>query len=209
VASSRSLRDTAESPVENPWDTPDTSEDHDVPSDSNGDFEIHDASTTVAKPEPARSVISTPSDESPSSANFSRPRLVTIPKRTPPALPPRNPVRRRGSQSTQGSVVAGPTSPSTSTHGEASTAIDSTSDGEKTDVEKAAQEDSQESHLDAPAAPEPETHEETPAVEKDEFHSTSTSPTEESKILELKDETKEEAKEEAKEESKPDAEKAS
>lgn len=209
VASSRSLRDTAESPVENPWDTPDTSEDHDVPSDSNGDFEIHDASTTVAKPEPARSVISTPRDESPSAANFSRPRLVTIPKRIPPALPPRNPVRRRGSQSTQGSVVAGPTSPSASTHGEA-IAIDSTSDNEKTGVEE-AQEDAKEAPLDAPAATE-EVHEESPAVEKDEFHSTSTSPTEELKTVELKDEakdeTKEEAKEEAKEESKPEAEKA-
>lgn len=207
VASSRSLQDTVESPVENPWDTPDTSEDHDVPSDSNGDFEIHDASTTVAKPEPARSVISTPSDESPSAANFSRPRLVTIPKRIPPALPPRNPVRRRGSQSTQGSVVAGPTSPSASTHGEATT-IDSTSDGEKTGVEKAA-EDFKEPHVDVPNAP---AVLETPAVEKDEFHSTSTSPTEEFKTLELKDEakeeTKEEAKEEAKEEVKAEAEKA-
>lgn len=199
VASSRSLQDTAESPVENPWDTPDTSEDHDVPSDNNGEFEIHDASTTVAKPEPARSVISTPSDESPTS-NFSRPRLVTIPKRVPPALPPRNPVRRRGSHSTQNSVAAGPTSPPLSTHGEA-TAIDSTSDNEKIGVENAAQDGAEEPRLEAAAAPEQESHE-TLAVEKEEFHSTSTSPTEEFKTLELKDEAKEEMKEEIKEEPK-------
>ncbi|EEA24473.1 DUF500 domain protein [Talaromyces marneffei ATCC 18224] len=198
IASSRSLRDTAESPIENPWDTPDTSEDHDGLSDSNGDFEIHDASNaTVTKPEPARSVISAPSDESPSAANFSRPRLVTIPKRIPPALPPRNPVRRRGSQSTQGSVVAGPTSPSASTHGEVPTTIDSSSDGEKHDVKEAAQE-RKETHVDTPAAPEG-AHEEIPAVENDEFHSTPTSPTDEANAPEFK-EAREEAKEEEKEE---------
>ncbi|EED18220.1 DUF500 domain protein [Talaromyces stipitatus ATCC 10500] len=202
VASSRSLRDTAESPIENPWDTPDTSEDHDVQSDSN-DFEIHDASNaTVAKSERPQSVLSNPSDESSSAANFSRPRLVTIPKRIPPALPPRNPVRRRGSQSTQGSVVAGPTSPSNSTHGEAPAAIDSSANGDKHDLKEVVREDSKEVHV----SPEPAVDEEIPAVEKDEFHSTSTSPTEELKSLEfneakheIKDQVKEDAKEEAKE----------
>lgn len=203
VASSRSLRDTVESPVENPWDTPDTSEDHDIASDSNGDCEIHDASATVAT-ESARSVVSTPAEESPSAANFSRPRLVTIPKRIPPALPPRNPVRRRGSQSTQGSVMAGPASPSASAHGEISTAIDSSSDGEKHVMKE--KKDSNEMPAEASA---PETHEENTAVEKDEFHSTSTSPTEEFKTLELANETNKGPNEEAREELRSEAEKTS
>lgn len=96
ATSSRSLRNAADSPsAENPWDTPDTSEDHDE-FENSAEFEIHDASnaTTVTKRESARSILSNPSEENSSGSNFSRPRLVTIPKRVPPTLPPRNPIRR-------------------------------------------------------------------------------------------------------------------
>lgn len=144
--SSRSFQETPGSPVPQVCDTPDTSDSHhetheraEEPSEFKElepepkgleagaeaeaeDFEIHDASnTTLTKSaEVVRTRPTTPMEESNISpaANFSRPRLVTIPKRIPPALPPRNPERKHDSVSTQESFLAASPSPTQSVHPE-------------------------------------------------------------------------------------------
>jgi lipid-binding SYLF domain-containing protein len=213
AASSRSLRITADSPSENTWDTPDTSEDHENElEDSSNDFEIHDASNSVAtKRDSVRSVLSTPIEENSSAgSNFTRPRLVTIPKRIPPALPPRNPVRRFESPSTQEPLVPEPVSPSISA-AEVLAPVDLVDTEykedhvEETSQEREAAEEKQEKqqeekeYLEKETSPdatptaaepehEPEVHNESQVVDKDEFHSTPTSPVEEIKALDLEKE---------------------
>ncbi|OKL62260.1 hypothetical protein UA08_02803 [Talaromyces atroroseus] len=224
AASSRSLRNAAESPSENPWDTPDTSEDHDVHEDNDeledsNDFEIHDASNSVvSKRESVRSILSTPVEDS--GSNFTRPRLVTIPKRIPPALPPRNPVRRLESPSTQEPLVPEPLSPSTLAAAVLAPVdlVDSDYkedhvDETRQDVKEEKQEETQKKEIQeeekkekeetkeiSPDATTPdailsaeepkselemEIHKDSPGIDKDEFHSTPTSPVEELKALDL------------------------
>jgi hypothetical protein len=115
-------------------DTPDTSDSHEIhekpeepepeqpETEEPEEFEIHEASnTTLTKPaELVRTRPTSPMEEinTPPAANFSRPRLVTIPKRIPPALPPRNPERKHDSVSTQESFLATSPSPTQSVHPE-------------------------------------------------------------------------------------------
>lgn len=227
AASSRSLRNAAtDSPSENPWDTPDTSEDHEVHDEfeNDNDFEILDASNApVDKRESVRSAISSnPVEENSPSSNFSRPRLVTIPKRIPPTLPPRNPVRRNEATSTQEPVVPGPVSPSTSAHAEVSDSVPKGHEQEEKkeeeeEEEKQQQQEEEEQEAEALKETSPndvipdvavstvdqhEPHVESSVAEKDEFHSTPTSPAEEIKSLELEDhkdndQTEKESKSEA------------
>jgi lipid-binding SYLF domain-containing protein len=181
-ASSHSVRDIAGSsgsPDVHPWDTPDTLEDHDVheagDDADHGDCEIHDASNTaLTKPEVVRAVnpaLVQDTPAIPSGSNFSRPRIVTIPKRVPPALPPRNPHRERDSFSTQGSLPASP-SPTRSAHPEIRESLDSFHvDETVNDVD-----DSTFSKIKPVAsATHKESHGE-PILESEEFHSTPTSP---------------------------------
>ncbi|KAJ9271144.1 hypothetical protein DTO212C5_2802 [Paecilomyces variotii] len=77
----------------------------------NGEPEVHEiGTTTVAKRESAVSIPPTVDDQTVSpeskrlSPTFTRARLVTIPKRIPPALPPRNPIRKHDSMSTTASL---------------------------------------------------------------------------------------------------------
>ncbi|KAN0087126.1 Family of unknown function (DUF500) domain containing protein [Elaphomyces granulatus] len=77
------------------------------------DFEIHEASnTTIMKPERAegRAKAENGIQAQPGSPAMTRPRLVTIPKRLPPPLPPRHPNRLHDSVSSQSSML--PPSPS-------------------------------------------------------------------------------------------------
>ncbi|KAB8237620.1 hypothetical protein ETB97_007899 [Aspergillus alliaceus] len=132
-ASSRSNRDWAE---RNPWDhdergwetvIPENPADHpqkvnhsnneDLVDDD--DVEVHEVSSaTVTKCDSYPSSPVSLEDLTPStnpkrqSPTFTRARLVTIPKRPPPALPPRNPYRGSGSMSTPASPTAAPPSPS-------------------------------------------------------------------------------------------------
>ncbi|PIG69338.1 DUF500 domain protein [Aspergillus arachidicola] len=131
-ASSRSNRDFTERAEKSPWDheergwdtiIPEHPTDHSHHATRDGDddlvdddVEIHEVSNaTVTKCDsfpssPVEDLTSTsPKRQSPT---FTRARLVTIPKRTPPALPPRNPYRGYGSMSTPVSPTAGPPSPS-------------------------------------------------------------------------------------------------
>ncbi|KAB8264067.1 hypothetical protein BDV32DRAFT_135450 [Aspergillus pseudonomiae] len=132
-ASSRSNRDFMERSEKNPWDheergwetiIPEHPVEHSHNATHDGDdglvdddVEIHEVSSvTVTKCDsfpssPVEDLTSTsPKRQSPT---FTRARLVTIPKRTPPALPPRNPYRGGyGSMSTPVSPTAGPPSPS-------------------------------------------------------------------------------------------------
>ncbi|GMG10010.1 unnamed protein product [Aspergillus oryzae] len=131
-ASSRSNRDFTERAEKSPWDLeergwdtiiPEHPTDHSHHATHDGDddlvdddVEIHEVSNaTVTKCDgfpssPIEDLTSTsPKRQSPT---FTRARLVTIPKRAPPALPPRNPYRGYGSMSTPVSPTAGPPSPS-------------------------------------------------------------------------------------------------
>ncbi|KAB8220355.1 hypothetical protein BDV33DRAFT_94408 [Aspergillus novoparasiticus] len=131
-ASSRSNRDFTERAEKSPWDheergwdtiIPEHPTDHSHHATRDGDddlvdddVEIHEVSNaTVTKCDsfpssPVEDLTSTsPKRQSPT---FTRARLVTIPKRAPPALPPRNPYRGYGSMSTPVSPTAGPPSPS-------------------------------------------------------------------------------------------------
>ncbi|KAJ5933783.1 hypothetical protein N7454_006112 [Penicillium verhagenii] len=95
----------------------------DQPIDDDEDFEVHEVSNaTITKQERA---VESPVEERPatadsssrSSPNFTRARLVTIPKRpTPPALPPRHPRHTWGSGSSRES-----TSPTALSHSSRST----------------------------------------------------------------------------------------
>ncbi|KAL1972006.1 hypothetical protein VTN31DRAFT_7225 [Thermomyces dupontii] len=124
-ASTRSTRDVATSPPdESLLSTPDTSQPdtshghHDMEADfEQENFEIHDASNaTITKTEVVHNGASTTQEDKSPPANFSRPRLVTIPKRVPPALPPRNPNGKHDSISTQDSIALMSPSPTSSTH---------------------------------------------------------------------------------------------
>ncbi|QKX60880.1 uncharacterized protein TRUGW13939_08026 [Talaromyces rugulosus] len=130
--SSRSFQEIPGSPVPHVCDTPDTSDSHEVhekaeepeheqpETEEPEEFEIHEASNTTLtkRAELVRTRPTTPMEENNTSpaANFSRPRLVTIPKRIPPALPPRNPERKHDSVSTQESFFATSPSPTQSVH---------------------------------------------------------------------------------------------
>lgn len=136
-ASTRSMRDVGTSPPDEGFlSTPDTSqpdtlhgqdEAYDVDDDFEQDnFEIHDASNaTIAKTEIIHNGSTASREDHSPPANFSRPRLVTIPKRVPPALPPRNPNRKHDSISTQGSIVPLSPSPTSSTHPAIRASLDS------------------------------------------------------------------------------------
>ncbi|KAE8362937.1 hypothetical protein BDV27DRAFT_13157 [Aspergillus caelatus] len=131
-ASSRSNRDFAERTEKSSWDheergwetiIPEHPVDHSHNATHDGDddlvdddVEIHEVSSaTVTKCDsfpssPVEDLTSiSPKRQSPT---FTRARLVTIPKRVPPALPPRNPYRGYGSMSTPVSPTVGPPSPS-------------------------------------------------------------------------------------------------
>ncbi|CRG88606.1 hypothetical protein PISL3812_05637 [Talaromyces islandicus] len=220
-ASSRSFQETPGSPVPNICDTPDTSDSHEVhetikelepEADAEAEaeveaFEIHDASnTTLTKAaEVVRTRPTTPMEDTTPSANFSRPRLVTIPKRIPPALPPRNPERKHDSVSTQESFLPMSPSPTQSVHPEIRDSHDlspedvshETSEmttpgavdlAEKTaglEVQSDIQPDghsevhSKQSEVQANVHPEGQKEAETAALETDEFHSPPSSPTQE------------------------------
>ncbi|KAH8702561.1 DUF500 domain protein [Talaromyces proteolyticus] len=198
AASSRSLEETPVSPEQNQWDTPDTSDGHEVHEkedhpekeddiDKEG-FEIHDASnTTITKHDIIHEKPATPVEETSPSANFSRPRLVTIPKRLPPALPPRNPVRKHDSLPTQESTLPASPSPTVPVHPDIRRSSGSSREGDSHDslkttppvvldsVEKSEREEEQAQH---------DVHEETTVLEKDEFHSPPSSPKQEKLVLE-------------------------
>lgn len=84
------------------------------------DFEVHEVSSaTVSRreslvPTTEEDVVSNPTESRRLSPNFTRARLVTIPKRTPPALPPRHPQHTWGSVSSRESTS--PTALSYSSH---------------------------------------------------------------------------------------------
>lgn len=97
----------------------DEHEEEDQPIDYDEDFEVHEVSSaTMTKQEsPVEERPATADSSSRSSPNFTRARLVTIPKRpTPPALPPRHPRHTWGSGSSRES-----TSPTALSHSSRST----------------------------------------------------------------------------------------
>ncbi|KAJ5986496.1 hypothetical protein N7451_010861 [Penicillium sp. IBT 35674x] len=97
------------------WDE----QEEDQPIDYDDDFEVHEVSSaTMTKQEsPVEERPATADSSSRSSPNFTRARLVTIPKRpTPPALPPRHPRHTWGSGSSRES-----TSPTALSHSSRST----------------------------------------------------------------------------------------
>jgi len=195
-ASSRSVHDVPEVPDSNPWDIADTSEDrlgHDADDGDDeyehGDVEIHEASNTtvITRPESVSSAVVTPVEDGPvlnSSPTFSRPRLVTIPKRNPPpALPPRNPERKHDSFSTQSSVPTSP-SPTNSAHPE----IRKSSESLRSDLTPNGVTEMTPSKIDSVVNDtHNHFHDSAYAVEKEEFHSIPTSPVSEAR-LELKTE---------------------
>ncbi|KKA21967.1 DUF500 domain protein, partial [Rasamsonia emersonii CBS 393.64] len=188
-SSSRSDRDNIPNlPDSNPWDLPDTSEDHvgqdgDDESEHDGDFEIHEASnTTIARPDSTGTAVAAPVEDGPvqnSSPTFSRPRLVTIPKRNPPpALPPRNPERKHDSFSTQSSIPPASPSPTSSAHPE----IRKSSESLRSDMSpNGFMEITQSKMDDVVIGTHNHLHDDIHAVEKDEFHSIPTSPEPEEK----------------------------
>lgn len=213
----RSFQETPGSPLpNNVCDTPDTSESHheekeikeienlenDIENENENEpeeFEIHKPEVV----EVVRTRPTTPMEEnyttnnnnnSPTTANFSRPRLVTIPKRIPPALPPRNPERKHDSISTQESLIVASPSPTQSVHPEIrdyythdlSSPEDTSHEipeittpealgfaGEKTVQLEAQPEVQKQTEKEAEAA----------VPENDEFHSPPSSPTEEKVVV--------------------------
>ncbi|KAF7593791.1 hypothetical protein BBP40_010847 [Aspergillus hancockii] len=133
-ASSRSNRDVADRMERNLWEERDWEsiipehpadnphnrtheDDRDLVDDD--DVEVHEVSSaTITKCDsfpssPVSIEDSTiPTSLKRQSPTFTRARLVTIPKRTPPALPPRNPIRPSSSMSTPASPTGAPPSPS-------------------------------------------------------------------------------------------------
>lgn len=114
MSSPRSMKESISSPQE---DVLEEREEHEEPEYTNGDQEPNSepevdevATTTVAKHESVKSIPPTVDDQTVSteakrlSPTFTRARLVTIPKRIPPALPPRNPERKHDSLSTTASL---------------------------------------------------------------------------------------------------------
>ncbi|GAD91922.1 DUF500 domain protein [Paecilomyces variotii No. 5] len=114
MSSPRSIKESISPPQE---DVLEEREEHEEPEYTNGDHEpnsepeVHEvATTTVAKHESVVSIPPTVDDQTIStepkrlSPTFTRARLVTIPKRIPPALPPRNPERKHDSLSTTASL---------------------------------------------------------------------------------------------------------
>lgn len=101
------------------WDEKEDEKEEDQPIDYDEDFEVHEVSNaTFTKQEsPVEERPATADSSSRSSPNFTRARLVTIPKRpTPPALPPRHPRHTWGSGSSRES-----TSPTALSHSSRST----------------------------------------------------------------------------------------
>ncbi|KAF9248275.1 hypothetical protein LCP9604111_5530 [Penicillium roqueforti] len=161
---------------------------HDDPAfeDEDEHFEIHELGNV--KVTPMEIVPASPSkveDQTtgkPTSPSFTRARLVTIPARTPPPLPPRHPGHVRGSGSSRASMS--PTAPSYSSR--------NTSPTDATEVVENTE------HLDETphAIPFPETKTSphvTPAsddeeiVEKDEFHSVDGESEDEDNVILLED----------------------
>lgn len=182
-SSSRSVRDIPRFPDSNPWDIPDASEDHggqdgDDESEPDGDFEIHEASNkTITKPESMETTVVAAVEDGPvrtSSPTFSRPRLVTIPKRNPPpALPPRNPERKHDSFSTQSSIPPASPSPTSSAHPE----IRKSSESLRSDLSPNGFMEITQSKMDHVVnGDHNHLHEDIHFVEKEEFHSIPTSP---------------------------------
>ena len=124
-ASSRSMRKDP-IPGDGDHDHHDHGEDQSDPGenveeDDHAEFEIHEASnTTIMKAERAegRARVRNGIQAPPGSSAVTRPRLVTIPKRIPPPLPPRHPNRLHDSVSSQSSMLAPSPSPTTSVHPE-------------------------------------------------------------------------------------------
>ncbi|KAL3474540.1 hypothetical protein BJX99DRAFT_260307 [Aspergillus californicus] len=131
-ASSRSNRDFHEAKDTNYWDNEETRWDTVIPEHNetqahsidrgvqdsvinDRDLEVHEVSSarvsrrdslvTSASAVPAEEQAPSPVEIKRQSPTFTRARLVTIPKRQPPALPPRNPHRASASTSTPGSPV--------------------------------------------------------------------------------------------------------
>ncbi|KAL1968944.1 hypothetical protein VTN77DRAFT_778 [Rasamsonia byssochlamydoides] len=185
--SSRSVRDVPDRPDRNPWDIPDTSEGplgHDDGDDEyeQGDFEIHEASnTTITNPDSPNSTVAVPVEDGSSqnsSPTFSRPRLVTIKRNPPPALPPRNPERKHDSFSTQSSIPPASPSPTTSAHPE----IRKSSESLRSDLTPNGFTEITPSKVDGAAnGTHTHFHDDLHSVEKDEFHSIPTSPVSEEK----------------------------
>jgi lipid-binding SYLF domain-containing protein len=172
----------SESPDRNTWDVPDPSDDRVAhgadDEDEHGDIEIHEVSnTTIAKAESVKSAVVAPVEDGSvrnSSPTFSRPRLVTIPKRNPPpALPPRNPERKHDSFSTQSSIPPASPSPTTSMHPE----VRESSESSRSDPSPTAFTETTYPKIDGVVnGTDNHFHDGVHPVEKEEFHSMPTSP---------------------------------